>query len=117
MINCQCIRTLRPLKKLDDLLFIFFGQKHGFSIAELDAEIVESDSLSGIPDGATLGTAITTGCALLAGVSAANDFCASADTDSFTSDQLKGARGLFREDTANFGLGECVGLAGACICP
>jgi hypothetical protein len=35
---------------LEELLIIFFGEKHGLSISGLDAEIVANDSLSGIPD-------------------------------------------------------------------
>ena len=40
----------KTVQDLEELFTIFFGEQHGMSIADLDAEIVANDSTSGIPE-------------------------------------------------------------------
>lgn len=63
---------------------------------------------------------IQAGCALLASVNAAYDFCSVTDKASFTTDHLKGVRSLIKEDQ-DVGLdtlqGGCDGGVATCNCP
>ena len=40
----------KTVKDLEELFIVFLGKKHGLSINELDDEVVNNDSLSGIPE-------------------------------------------------------------------
>lgn len=69
-------------------------------------ELKESAPSSGFSFGSDLATVVQATCTALAGVNAALDYCAAADPDTFTAEQLDGARTVVNEGSA-FGLGDC----------
>lgn len=83
-------------------------------VTEAFWELKESAGSTGITELTGFATTINAACATLPGI---NDFCSATDPSAFTLDETKGAKGLFREDTGSFGLGDCGGLPAACVCP
>lgn len=83
-------------------------------------ELKETATYTTISGASDISTAIEAACSVLDSVDPNLDFCAAADADTFTADQLRGVRSMISEGANNFGLSDC-NTGGEtiveCICP